>query len=293
MILLTMISEYITRGILTFSLHPAMTRWYKRSVTGAMRFAISVAAVITLCSTDLRIIKSQENPDGCGGYPVNGQSFDNVNPPALPLGWVATNAIDPDGIFWVTSDSGNPSPPADSLPNAAFINDPTAISDKRLDSPSMITGQDFIRLSFRNNFSLPEGFDGGVLEVSFDGVTFQDVAAVGGSFVLGGYNGTISTCCGNPLAGRQAWTGNSGGFITTIVCLPTGGLFNTWLRWRMGSDINGRGQGWRIDSLVVEGDPKPPTPTATPTARPTPRPRPTPTPRSRPTPLPRQSPPFL
>ena len=109
---------------------------------------------------------------------------------------------------------------------------------------------------FQNNFSLPAGLDGGVLEVSFDGVTFQDVTAVGGTFALGGYNGTISTCCGNPLAGRQAWTGNSGGFVTTVVFLPTAGLFNTWLRWRMGSDIDGPGQGWRIDSLTVEGRPK-------------------------------------
>jgi hypothetical protein len=66
------------------------------------------------------------------------------------------------------------------------------------------------------------GFDGGVLEISFDdGLTFQDIVAAGGTFVRGGYNGTISTCCGNPLAGRQAWTGNSGGFIDTTVISRT------------------------------------------------------------------------
>jgi hypothetical protein len=31
--------------------------------------------------------------------------------------------------------------------------------------------------------------------------------------------GTISTCCGNPISGRQAWTGSSGGFIDTDVDL--------------------------------------------------------------------------
>jgi hypothetical protein len=36
----------------------------------------------------------------------------------------------------------------------------------------------------RNNFDLQDGFDGGVVEVSFDGgQTFQDVLAAGGTFV--------------------------------------------------------------------------------------------------------------
>ena len=57
--------------------------------------------------------------------------------------------------------------------------------------------------------------------MSFDGGnTFQDILAVGGSFSLGGYNRTISTDRGSPIAGRQAWSGNSGGFICTMVNLP-------------------------------------------------------------------------
>ena len=37
---------------------------------------------------------------------------------------------------------------------------------------------------------------------------------------MGGYNRTISTDRGSPIAGRQAWSGNSQGFITTVVNLP-------------------------------------------------------------------------
>src|SRR5204863_2769928 len=113
-------------------------------------------------------------------------------------------------------------------------------------------------LTFRHNYDFENGFDGGVLEISIDGGAFQDAAF----FILqGGYNGTISTCCGNPLAGRQAWTGSSGGFIATSVTLPQGHTIA--LRWRMGTDNGGFGQGWRIDTLqtVCEG----PTPTSTPT----------------------------
>jgi hypothetical protein len=64
------------------------------------------------------------------------ETFDQVTPPVLPPGWTAINAIDPDGILWQTSDSGDPTPPADSLPNAAWVNDPDMISDKYLYSPS-------------------------------------------------------------------------------------------------------------------------------------------------------------
>ena len=154
------------------------------------------------------------------------QSFDNVAPPALPADWLATNALGPPPL-WVTSNSGLPTPPADTPPNAAFIDDPAVVSDKRLDSLHFPAG-DFTAADLRHNFNLEAsdvdpnvGFDGGVLEISFDGGnTFQDILAVGGSFVMGGYNRTISADRGSPIAGRQAWSGNSEGFISTIVTLP-------------------------------------------------------------------------
>ena len=259
------------------------TQQRQSDINGSMRrattFAIGTAGVVALAATASSVFNSQGSPDGCGGFQIFGEGFDAVKPPALPLGWVATNAIDPDGIFWVTSDSGDPSPPADSPPNAAFINDPGAVSDKRLDSPLIFQVlPECWEVTFRNNFSFQNGFDGGVLEVSLDqGQTFQDVVAAGGTFAAGGYNGTISGCCGNPLAGRQAWTGDSGGFITTTVEMPPTAPI-VLLRWRMGSDISGSGQGWRVDSVLISQSPEPtpPRPTPTPRPRPTPPPRPTP-----------------
>jgi N-acetylneuraminic acid mutarotase len=192
------------------------------------------------------------------------ETFDNVTPPMLPPGWTAMNAIDPDGILWQTSNSGNPTPPAYSPPNAAWVNDPAAISDKYLDSPPVRL--DFLKnaeLVFRNNYALENTLDGGVLEVSIDGGPFQDILAAGGVFDRGGYNGTISACCGNPLAGRNAWTGSSGGFIETDVGL--GGLdgHTFVLRWRMGSDSSGSGEGWRIDNVMMICERPTPTPSAT------------------------------
>jgi len=195
-------------------------------------------------------------------------SFDGVTPPALPSGWSSTT--------WVTSNSGVPMPPADTPPNAAFVDEPATISDKQLLSPNitLICDQGAVQVSFRNNFNFQDGFDGGVLEVSYDGgLTFQDVLAAGGTFVLGGYNGTINSCCGNPLAGRQAWTGNAAGFIdTTVASLPGGCLNQLVVRWRMGSDSSVSGEGCRIDSVEI-------TACNPPLVRRHPSPRPRPTPR--------------
>ena len=93
-------------------------------------------------------------------------------------------------------------PPADTPPNATFIDDPAVVSDKRLDGLRLVFFEVFgARLTFRHNFNLEAsdtnpnlGFDGGVLEISTDGVnTFQDILAAVGSFLMGGYDRAIST----------------------------------------------------------------------------------------------------
>jgi len=223
------------------------------------------------------------------------ENFDGLTPPELPPGWLATNALGPPPL-WVTSDSGVPMPPADSPPNALFIDDPDVVSDKRLDGWFLDFFEDCcVRLTFRQTFNLEAsevdpnlGFDGGVLEISTDGGnTFQDILAAGGSFMSGGYNRTIAADRGSPIAGRQAWSGNSAGFITTVVNVPAIQKSGR-LRWRMASDMSGGAEGWRVDSLYMtwcEGMGTPcPTPTPTPT-RATPSPRPRPTPMTRPIPL--------
>ncbi|QUV99270.1 S8 family serine peptidase [Chloracidobacterium sp. MS 40/45] len=175
------------------------------------------------------------------------QNFDTVTPPALPAGWTATNASGPTPL-WVTS---NVTP--DTAPNCAFVDNPAVVSDKRLDTPPINLTTNQARLTFRNNFSFEApNFDGGVLEISINGGPFQDILAAGGSFVTGGYNGTVSNCCSNPIGNRQAWIGSSGGYITTTVNLPGSGPRTVVLRFRMGSDTVFSAPGWRIDTLTVQ-----------------------------------------
>lgn len=184
------------------------------------------------------------------GSPIIGlaENFDGVTAPALPAGWAATNATGA-APLWVTS-TATP----DSAPNAAFVDDPAALSDKQLTTPAVNFSGASAFIQFRNNFNLESGFDGGVLEVSVNNGAFVDVTSLAGaSFISGGYTAAISTGFSSPIAGRSAWTGNSGGYITTRVNL--GGSLagqSARFRFRMGSDTSVAGTGWRVDNVQIE-----------------------------------------
>lgn len=181
---------------------------------------------------------------------ASSQNFDAVVAPALPAGWVASNPVG-GGVLWVTSTAGTPAPPFVSAPNALFIDDPGIITDKQIVTPSFIPGGG-ARVSFANNYNLESGFDGGVLEISINGGAYQDIITAGGSFVAGGYTGVISSAFGSTIAGRNAWTGSSGGFITTTVNMPPASAGQPCtLKFRMGSDNSVAAVGWRVDDFTV------------------------------------------
>ena len=70
------------------------------------------------------------------------QNFDGVVAPALPAGWVATNA---QGVapLWVTSTTT-----PDTAPNDAFVDDPATVSDKLLDTPAFAVTSAPAQVSF-------------------------------------------------------------------------------------------------------------------------------------------------
>jgi hypothetical protein len=191
---------------------------------------------------------------GTSGTPLS-ENFDGVTAPALPSGWTSTGSGSEPA--WVTSTT-NPF----SAPNAAFAPDVATAGVTELVSPSIHINGSPAQLSFRNAFNAESGFDGGVLEISINGGAFQDILAAGGSFVSGGYTGTMAASTQNPLTGRNGWTGLSGGttatpaYINTVVNLPAAAVGqNIQLKWRMGSDelvaATGTQPGQRIDSIVV------------------------------------------
>src|SRR5262249_44650246 len=147
------------------------------------------------------------------------QNFDGVISPGLPAGW--TVAQTGGGTAWVTSGTLS-----DTAPRAAFAAEPITAGSCELVSPPISLRADAAQVSFKNNFNTEPNtsdataaYDGGVLEISIAGGSYNDIVAAGGSFVSGGYTRTIRTT-ENPLNGRATWAGASGGFISTVAKLP-------------------------------------------------------------------------
>lgn len=171
------------------------------------------------------------------------ENFDAVTVPALPAGWTATVAagsVTP----WATTTSISGT--------FAFAANPSYVSDNRLESPVFQIATTAAELTFRHSYTLEASFDGGLLEISIAGGAFVDFVGAGGSFTSGGYDYTLNSLYGNPLGGRNAWSGSSSGFITTTAILPASAAgHSVRLRWRLGTDDAVAASGWYIDSISV------------------------------------------
>ncbi len=180
------------------------------------------------------------------------ENFDGVTSPNFPAGWTAVSVSS--GINFVNS-TVNP----DTAANSAYAPDPTTVGGgSDLTSPSIPITAQAATVSFRNRYDTEGGWDGGVLEISIGGGAFQDIIAAGGRFIQNGYNNTLGAGVNNPLANRTAWSGNSNGYITSIVQLPASAAGqNIQLKWRFGADDNtvgtGANPGWYVDTIRVNG----------------------------------------
>lgn len=176
------------------------------------------------------------------------EDFDLVATPLLPTDWTFTQDSGT-GITWATTSSSS-----SSSPNSVFANDPAGVNLSSLISPEIEIASTNAQLIFNNRYSTESGYDGMVLEYRLNGGSWLDILNGGGTFASGGYNGSLSTCCGNPLPGRAAWTGNSGDFIETIVNLDSSIDGQTiQFRWRMGSDNIVSSTGVWLDDIQVIG----------------------------------------
>ena len=70
----------------------------------------------------------------------------------------------------------------------------------------------------------------------------------------GGYTGEIDGSANNPLAGRMAWSGSSGGYIDTVINLgPNLNGQTVTLRFRMGTDEAVAAPGVWVDTISITG----------------------------------------
>ncbi len=221
-------------------------------------------ALVALLAASLLALASSA-PAQCP--PRSTEYFDGVTPPALPAGWLASQGTNITGApVWGTSNIAS-----HTWPNDAFSTAPDNILDNRLDTPVFSADPFAFAISFQNHYDLENGRDGAVLEISspnINGGAFTDITdpAVGGS-VNPPYNSVISSSFQSPIAGRMAWSGNSGGYVATQAFLGNAAFppSQVKLRFRLASDNSGASGGWRIDTFVRLSNECPsPTPTPPP-----------------------------
>lgn len=171
---------------------------------------------------------------------------------SLPATWTANPAT---GTAWGVS-----SVQSHSSPNAFFAPDATVATDIRLSTNTAYTlnpgtVSNYSTLSFWHSYNSEDGWDGGVVEISTDnGTTWNDL---GSKMISGKYNGSLGTGSNNPIAGRAAFTGNSGGFIQTIANLSSYAGQGVMIRFRFASDDNTApaGGGWFVDDVQINSTP--------------------------------------
>ncbi len=175
------------------------------------------------------------------------EGFESVPAPSLPAGW-QTDVVLGDSAWRTVADVA-----ADGTQSAG-VTAPATVADTRLVSSAFTVDTGEAILSFRQRFSLENGFDGAVLEMRIDDGAFVDVLSAGAAFIEGGYGGAVSADWSNPLAGRAAWTGASGGWREVRVALPASLAGHAvQFRWRVGTDesLSPTGSGQWIDTVEL------------------------------------------
>ncbi|MGH8945013.1 MAG: Ig-like domain-containing protein, partial [Acidimicrobiia bacterium] len=177
-------------------------------------------------------------------------------------GWMVDTAVlnDPASQSWLLVTDALATSPTNSWFTDALAQDPDGdvAKDVRLVSPPQLVSN-MTHLTFWHRFDTEPNFDGGVLEVSSDGgATWQDVQEAGGVFLANGYNSIIDPSnAGNPLQGREAWSGPSsppaGATEMLLVEVDLTALAGDTIqvRYRFGQDqLFGQPGGWFIDDVT-------------------------------------------
>jgi PKD repeat protein len=131
-----------------------------------------------------------------------------------------------------------------------YVPDDSSITDTRLWVTNPIVLSNAAMLTFWHQYQF-EGtsYDGSVLEISTNGGgSWTDL---GSYIVANGYNGTISSSYSNPLAGRQAWTGDLTTWTQVAVDLSSFAGQSVQVRWRLGCDTSISDVGWYIDDVQI------------------------------------------
>ncbi|MEJ2421924.1 MAG: choice-of-anchor J domain-containing protein, partial [Acidobacteriota bacterium] len=176
---------------------------------------------------------------------IIGETFEEGATPTSGGTWTHSAGQGTDN--WARSTAGNPHSPTHTF----FAADVATVNDDYLVTPSFTVPAN-ATLSFWQTYALESTYDGAVIEISTDGgSTWNDL---GSDITQGGYNSTISSNWGSPIAGRQAWSGGSIGTETQVmVDLSSFSGQAAQIRFRLACDSSNGDTGWYIDDVVLSG----------------------------------------
>lgn len=159
---------------------------------------------------------------------------------AMGIDWVGLNASV--GIVYATSGV-----------EALYGSTPMIPTDQRAEI-SVTLPNEPVYLYFKHatefEYNAGKAYDAGVLEYSTDdGASWHDAAPLLEAGHV--YNGRVESGILNVLAGKQAFVGNSHGFVSTRANLSSLAGQSVRLRWRVGTDSSSGGTGWIVDDVSV------------------------------------------
>jgi hypothetical protein len=186
---------------------------------------------------------------------ASSSTSETVEAPLDLLPWIR-NAT-PDAAKWVRTEIAP-------LDHRWHGPDFPATSLTALVTPVLNVGAGSFGFSFTHQygfeFSKSTNWDGGVIEISEDGVTWTDI----GMSASPGYNGRLTTTSGNPLGGRRAYTGEHALETVTVNLGTKYSNKSVRIRFLIGSDQAVGGFGWEIDNVVFTGITNTPFPSVVP-----------------------------
>ena len=128
---------------------------------------------------------------------------------------------------------------------AWFVKDPDNLSEQMLTFTLAAVTEAAEEMVFFHRYATEQGFDGGVVEYSSNGTTWNKIDAA--DFTKNGYNDTVPAGNNTQITG-EAFGGNSSGYIQSIANLPAG---VSAVRFRFAADVGTGSTGWWIDDLMV------------------------------------------
>lgn len=135
---------------------------------------------------------------------------------------------------------------AKSTPYALKSGATASSSDQILRSASSFAVTAHTQLSFWHQFITQESRDGGVVELSTDGINWFDARPY---FAVNPYNTTIHAT--SPIEGRRAFSGNGTNFTESVINLSAFEGEQVYFRFRFVTDDATSSLGWYIDDIQI------------------------------------------